>query len=311
MVSRGCESCYAMKQAHRFSGPGKPYAGLTELGPQGPRWNGKIRLVPEALEEPIHWKKPRRVFVNSMSDLFHEDVPFEFIDRVFETICACRGRHTFQILTKRPSRMLTWCELAKENYPGWFRPSDGIMDLWQTWLGVSVEDQATADECIPILIKTSAAVRWISAEPLLGPVDLSRWFQCGGNVGPCSQHRPSWIVVGGESGPGARPCDLAWIRSIKDQCQADGVPVFVKQLGKEPRGICNWKHHESDPPVWLDENGTLLSVSGAKIGDLCHAVDDFCGICNWWPCKPKLKDKKGGDISEFPMDLRVREFPNG
>lgn len=107
LVSAGCANCYAMKQAHRFSGAGKPYDGLTELGPQGPRWTGKIQLVEEALDAPLHWKKPRRIFVNSMSDLFHEDVTNKFIASVFGVMAAC-PHHTFQVLTKRPDRLRQW-----------------------------------------------------------------------------------------------------------------------------------------------------------------------------------------------------------
>jgi protein gp37 len=353
LVSAGCQHCYAMKQAHRFSGKAQPYEGLTEVGPQGPRWNGTIRLVPEALEAPLHWHQRRRVFVNSMSDLFHEDISDEFIAAVFGIMCVA-SQHTYQILTKRPARMQQWCE--------WLNAHGGLVDfianrcdalylgalvapgscagiVWRglperatwplpnVWLGVSVEDQATADERIPILLQTPAAVRFISAEPVLGPVSLQPWISlCRADLvtdeyGRYSEVRHQtanemrvfsrreawaihWVIVGGESGSGARPCDVAWIRSIRDQCGEAGVPVFVKQLGKEPRGLCEWLHHEQYPAEWLDENGTLLSVSGAKVGDLCHAMDDW-----WWPCKPTLKDKKGGDMAEWPADLRVRQYP--
>lgn len=327
LMSAGCENCYAMKQAHRFSGSGQPYAGLTEIGPHGPRWTGTIRLVPEALEAPLHWKQPRRVFVNSMSDLFHEDVPNEFLEDVWARMCIA-DHHIYQILTKRPQRMFDWITSQDWDRVGTIvahtspmaahralaRKRAGFKMFEHVWLGVSVENQATADERIPILLQTPSAVRWISAEPLLRAIDLSKIPA----PNQCTQHalsgrnnwngrtmtRLDWVVIGGESGPGARPCDLAWIRSIKDQCQAAKVPVFVKQLGKEPRGLCDWKDHESDPPQWLDEHGTLLSVSGAKTGDLCHAMDDA-----WWPCKPTLKDKQGGDMAEWPADLRVREYP--
>ncbi len=276
LVSAGCANCYAMKQAHRFSGVGKPYEGLTEPGPQGPRWTGKIRLVPEALEEPLHWKTPRRVFVNSMSDLFHEDVPFDFIHWVFSTIRQT-PQHTYQILTKRPSRMLEVMNLirSKELF-GWAK---GFYS--HVWLGVSVEDQATADERIPILLQTPAAVRFVSAEPLLGPVSF-RWAKWDDWKHPNGGPRQSvnqydglrmldWVIIGGESGSGARTCDMAWIRSIKDQCEAAKVPVFVKQLGA------------NIAPVVI-ESGSVKE-------------------------RLFLKDRKGGDIAEWPDDLRVRQFP--
>lgn len=268
LVSAGCESCYAMKQAHRFSGKGHPYEGLTELGPHGPRWTGKIRLVPEALDQPLKIKKPQRIFVNSMSDLFHEDVPDEFIQAVFTTM-ACCPQHVFQILTKRPQRMAKLIQYWKE--VGLTYKSGIGSTLSNVLLGVSVEDQKTADERIPLLLQTPAAVRWISAEPLLGPVSVGAFLPSG--VCPdCdhwnSLHSPSsrivgcefysedadgstlcgcrklrreielgekgvdWVVVGGESGgPKARPMHPAWARWIRDQCQAAGVPFFFKQWG--------------------------------------------------------------------------------
>lgn len=263
LVSAGCTNCYAMKQAHRFSGKGKPYEGLTEIGPQGPRWTGKLRLVPEALEEPLHWKQPRRIFVNSMSDLFHEDVPHSFIVSVFSHMEAA-PQHTFQILTKRPARMLEQfrCGLSAK-FPV----------LPNVHLGVSIEDQRTADERIPILLETPAAVRFISAEPLLGPLDLenlnvkgdlldARTGELRGKESGCIADEGvslDWVIVGGESGPGARPCDLAWIRSIKDQCQAAKVPVFFKQGG----------------------------------------ASNSC-----------VHDRKGGCWDCMPLDLKIREYPH-
>jgi protein gp37 len=282
LVSAGCANCYAMKTAHRFNKPGMAYEGLTELGPQGPRWNGKIQLVREALDEPLHWNKPRRVFVNSMSDLFHEDVPFEFIDQVF-AVMLCSPRHTFQILTKRPARMLEYV-----NTDAGFRRSGYIWNAAykvkgikvpkrkmpppfpypHIWLGVSIEDQATADERIPILVQTPAAVRWISAEPLLGDLYISH---------STLLFNLDWVVVGGESGSQARPCNIAWIRSIRDQCRAAYVPYFIKQLGARPfEDGCEPGH------VWRGTNPASLH---------------------------RLTDRKGGDPQEWPEDLRIREWP--
>lgn len=278
LVSAGCANCYAMKQAHRFSGAGKPYAGLTEFGPHGPRWTGKIQLVEDVLDAPLHWKKPRRIFVNSMSDLFHEDVPFRFIHEIFATILQT-PHHVYQILTKRPARMREFIEdyLRRREALGW---ANGFYS--HVWLGVSIEDQATADERIPILLQTPAAVRWVSAEPLLGPVDLDRYLAYHGRV--LSHGGLDWVVVGGESRPGARPCDVGYIRNIVQQCLAAGVPCFVKQLGSQPFVVEGGR----DAQEWY--------ALGAS------AFMDHCGGIH-------TKDKKGGDMVEWPEDLRVREWP--
>lgn len=225
-VSQACKNCYAETIARRF---------------WGDRKFNDVRCHPDRLAAPLRWRKPRLVFVNSMSDLFHEDVPGEFIDRVFRTICQCAGRHTFQILTKRPRRMLEWFERAKRVNSGWFNPHTGQFDLWQTWFGVSVEDQATADERIPLLLQTPAAVRFVSCEPLLGPIDFDS--TCEGDPCPSSyltgidgdrvydgqKCALDWLIVGGESGPGHRTMNLDHLKSIVEQCQRAEVPVFVKQ----------------------------------------------------------------------------------
>jgi len=237
LVSAGCTNCYAMRDAHRFSGPGKPYDGLTKLTEHGPVWTGEVRLVPELLDQPLRWRKPRRIFVNSMSDLFHPDVPDEFICRVFEVMTTCNGYyadspspHMFQILTKRPERqrefMGKW--IAAKGHD-WLREHGH-----RVWLGVSVEDQKTADERIPILLRTLAAVQWVSAEPLLGPIDLGEYLE--GDRWMASEEPMDgwldWIAVGGESGPHARPMHPDWVRSIRDQCLAAQVPFFFKQWGE-------------------------------------------------------------------------------
>ena len=174
MVSHGCTNCYAMKVAHRFSGTGMAYDGLTKMTSAGPVWNGKITLVPKLLDQPLRWRRPRKIFVNSMSDLFHENVPDSFIAQVWN-VMQNANHHTFQILTKRPERMLSW--VGK-----WFRSWPPLPNVW---LGVSTEDQATADERIPLLLKTPAAVRWISAEPLLGPIDIRQYLE----------HNPVYISI--------------------------------------------------------------------------------------------------------------------
>jgi protein gp37 len=304
LVSPGCRSCYAMKQAHRFNGPGLPYEGLTKIVNGKPVWTGEARPVPEKLTEPLSWRKPQRVFVNSMSDLFHKDVPDEFIDRVFAVMKAT-PRHTYQILTKRPERMLAYmdpntrgshlkvsmaCDSSPElmratveaaklaayatDDPLGYRDRGDFACVWplpNVWLGVSVEDQARADERIPLLLQTPAAVRFLSCEPLLEPVNLE-----ANRMGIRPWHDEpwvgvDWVIVGGESGPGSRPFQVEWGKSIVDQCQAAGVPVFVKQLGSRP-----------------------VTDLGVKDGSVA-----------FWP----QKDRKGGDPSEWPDGLNVRQFP--
>jgi len=176
---------------------------------------GKIVLHHERLEQPTRWRKPRRVGVCFMGDLFHELVPLLFIDSVWGMMAEAR-HHTFYVLTKRPMRMRDY--IRGRTRKGWLRAWSNI------WLGVSVENQQTADERIPILLDIPAAHIWVSVEPMLGPVDLVR--ACGG-----PRHGFRWLVCGGESGPGARPMDIEWVRGLRDQCVGANVPFFFKQWG--------------------------------------------------------------------------------
>lgn len=239
-VSEGCRNCYAERTATRFSGPGQPYEGLAkfhhlaaDLGIE-PHWTGEVRFIPELLDQPLHWKKPRKIFVNSMSDLFHEKVTDKWLSEIFGIMALCE-QHTFQILTKRPARML---DVASRWWGG-----SGRLDVGpphNVWLGVSVEDQKTADERIPLLLQTPAAVRWVSYEPALGPVDFTYALsQCHnftpykGDYGAALVTRGiDWLVAGGESGPGARPADPMWFRGVRDQCYLARVPFFFKQWGE-------------------------------------------------------------------------------
>lgn len=231
-VSPGCENCYAERIAARFSGPGLPFEGLATRGKNGPRWTGKVRLVEDNLHDPIHWKTPSRIFVNSVSDIFHDEIPFEYIDRVFAVMDDCR-KHTFQVLTKRPERMLEWSQGAHERIiaagkvlaeeMGWrYDPEGEAWPLPNVWLGVSVETHGLAYDRIPLLMQTPAAVRFLSCEPLLSPLMIHPSLATG---------RIHWVIAGGESGPGARECPVSRIRSLVRQCELAGVPVFVKQLG--------------------------------------------------------------------------------
>lgn len=273
VLSPGCKRCYAMKMARRLELMGSAvYAGLTQQTAAGPVWTGKIEVNENTMLAPLKRKKPTMYFVNSMSDLFHESVPDYVIDRVFAVMALC-PQHIFQVLTKRSARMREYlCTRGGDwmirwpdaNPPGTLPISrheqrlamhgkgwpDAIIrptfPLPNVWLGVSVEDQKRADERIPDLLATPAAVRFLSCEPLLGPVNLRRVRIAPNHhtmldsldgyamVDTPGRERErtmiDWVIVGGESGPGARPMANEWAQAIVDQCQAASVPVFVKQL---------------------------------------------------------------------------------
>lgn len=207
-VSAGCQNCYAARLSLRLekmgNAVGTKYQGLAKISSKGlPVFTGTLRCDHSALEQPFRWRKPRLVFVNSMSDLFHEEVPTSFIAKIFEVMNNC-SLHHFQILTKRPKRVL---EIASKLH--W---SPNI------WLGVSVEDEMVIDR-ISYLAEIPAQVRFLSCEPLIGPL----------NNLPL-QHI-DWVIVGGESGPNSRPMAESWVHSIKDQCLESNVAFFFKQWG--------------------------------------------------------------------------------
>ncbi len=264
--SSGCKNCYAMKLAGTRLQHHPSRAGLTTETSAGPVWNGEVRFNEDWLDQPLRLKRSRKIFVCAHSDLFHESVPDEWIDKVF-AIMALAPQHVFQVLTKRPERMREYLMGLEPNKAGsrWYNaikgmfrykgstgqlgPDDTIPThlgpvLNNVWLGVSVEDQKAADERIPLLLQTPAAVRWISAEPLLGAIDLLRiklpdgygrsaisalhdWY-----LTPSYKVMLDWIVVGGESGPNARPMHTDWARSLRDQCASAGVPFLFKQWGE-------------------------------------------------------------------------------
>ncbi len=279
-VSPGCDNCYAMRFEHRFSGPGGRSQGFTKHRPKtakrpGVDWTGLVSLIPERLDVPLRRRKPTTWFVNSTSDLFHGAMSNEEIAEVFRAMAWC-PQHRFQILTKRAERLPEWHEWVKKHLGRVFRKGDpgpeaNHWPLRNVWLGVSCEDQQRADERIPHLLATPAAIRFVSAEPLLGPINfwlLSRPITAPrGILGGLD-----WVIVGGESGPGARPCDVDWIRDIVAECKRTNVACFVKQLGAKPM-------IEIDLP------------RGADLFDM------------------KLNHRKGGDITEWPKDLQVRQMP--
>jgi protein gp37 len=217
-VSPGCAHCYAEKMAKRLKAMGRPEYQDAVNGDG--RWTGKITLVPERLDQPLRWRKPRMVFVNSMSDLFHEEVPDDFIIKVFARMTAFT-EHTYQVLTKRPERMRDF--VIQNAY--------GLANWPNIWLGTTVENQQTADERIPWLLQTPAAVRFLSCEPLLGPIDLELVNADVSPIDFARLHGLHWIIVGGESGSNARPMHPDWVRTLRDQAMVAGVPFFFKQWG--------------------------------------------------------------------------------
>jgi protein gp37 len=243
-VSPGCEHCYAETLAARFSKPGLPFHGVVERKASGPHWTGKIELLESTLLDPLSWKKPAKVFVNSMSDLFHPDVPELFIRKVFK-VMEMTPSHTYQILTKRPERMQ---EIVSSIQP---------TPLSNVWLGTSVEDRQRLAR-IGALAHTPAIVRFLSLEPLLEDLRNFPLFNIG------------WVIIGGESGRQARPCNLSWIRSIIHHCQEVGIPVFVKQLGSCPVEMVNLGQGFLPTPI---------------------------------------THKQGANPLEWPVDLQVQEFP--
>jgi protein gp37 len=331
-VSPGCGGgtpgggggCYAERQAIRQSNPGGKYHGLVKSTPDGPRWTGKVVLDEVKLWEPLTWKKPRMVFVNSMSDLFHEALADAQIDRVL-TVMLLTPHVTYQVLTKRAARMRRYLsdpELYQRvlDAARTFRLRQGYAHLQRVgisdpskfppkniWWGVSVEDQKRAEERLADLLATPARIRWVSAEPLLGPIDFLAAIQRGlGRRAPLDcvgfvdglGYGLDWVVAGGESGPGARPCRVEWLRFIAKQCFEGGTAFFLKQVGAVPTaGYYDraWRDHfESlglewpDPIDWNERDGqpsldARVNVRGGH--------------------------KKGAAMEEWPAEYRVREFP--
>jgi protein gp37 len=284
--SPGCKHCYAMRDAGtRLAGTPK-YAGLTEPSNTGPVWTGDIRLWEPILDQPLRWSRPRRIFVNSMGDLFHEHVPFDWIDNTMGVVVLC-PQHEFQILTKREDVLLKWVEQARarpapvECVASLYVDHPRLAEKWpfdqaraigvgtRPWpphnvlLGVSIEDQRHANLRGPALRRLHDA-GWrtmVSIEPQLGPISLAK----AGLTGAFGEPYMDWVIIGGESGDDARPFDTGWARDLIAECREAGIPCFVKQLGSHPVEDCA-------PPL-------------------------------------RLRDKKGGDPDEWPVDLRVREFP--
>lgn len=206
IATAGCTNCYAMRMAARLEAMGvEKYRGLTRRSGHRYVWTGRVRVDETALQAPASWKRPRKIFVNSMSDLFHEDVPIDFIGRVWRAMAAT-PRHTFQILTKRPERMRSLIV------------GEGLATLPHVWLGTSVEDSRVLDR-IEELRRTPADVRFVSFEPLIA------------SVAEADLTGVHWAIVGGESGPRARQMKEEWVEEIKELCEQSGAAFFFKQWG--------------------------------------------------------------------------------
>lgn len=297
IVSPGCTNCYAMRMAARLEAMSKTqfphYQGTTKASKAGAVWTGKVAMARDAtLAAPLRRKKPTMYFVNSMGDLFHEDVPDAWIDRVFAVMALC-PQHTFQVLTKRAARMRRYFDDAGEVSRQYFvataaarmvEDGDTTLDVisagrWplpNVWLGVSAERQQEADARIPDLLATPAAVRFVSAEPLLGPIDFSReWLRDKlGGAYPfpmLAQHERTtrldlldWIIVGGESGPDARPMHPDWARAIRDQCSAADVAFFFKQWGEWREAVSPHPVDDGSPVASFDVDPSRQVVLGTS-----------------------------------------------
>jgi len=286
IVSPGCTNCYAMRLAGTRLKHIPSRAGLTVDSKAGPVWTGEVRLNKQWLYQPIEWKKPRRIFVCAHGDLFAENVPDEWILDVF-TVMATADHHTYQVLTKRADRMREFVsrpDLLNDIYANWYTFSGGAREvqswpLHNVWLGISAEDQRRADERVPQLMATPAAIRFVSAEPMLGPIDftsLPPFLEVSRRMGIRldalklgGKYSLDWIIAGGESGPGARPMHPDWVRSIRDQCASAGTAFFFKQWGAYlPAG-----QMMADGRPWSPTSGNSLHASKALAGRFLDGVE--------------------------------------
>lgn len=335
-VSPGCIGCYAEGIAARFSGPGKAFDGFARMLDHKPRWTGKVEVQWDRIDAPLRWRKPAIIFALSMSDLFHEKLPIGDIASIYAVMVAAvhvRG-HTLQVLTKRSERMREilnseafWDQVNAEAGAHVMEHTDPLnrtrgdaratLDEYGPdnpppgiWLGVSVESSDYLDR-IRDLYHTAAAVRFLSLEPLLEPVylDAPLFPDSVGWRGSLISGAPfpgdAWrkidhVIVGGHSGPKASPTWTPNIRSIVRQCKRAGVPVFVKQLGSNVQDRNDAGFDGCEPDSWPDMDPFDIEH------DLDGTLDGYQGA----PVRVHLKDKKGGDMAEWPEDLRIREMPN-
>lgn len=259
-ISDGCSRCY-IERTPPFRMAGRRFDREGVGGTTG------VMLHPERLGQPLKWRKPRRIFVCSLADLFHDDVPTQYIARVWATMATCED-HVFQVLTKRPARMrallLSGAFREKVFTSTGLGMPDVLGDGWplrNVWAGVSAESQEWADRRVPLLLDTPAAVRWVSAEPLLGPLDLTRFLEDDDAKYDVPALR--WVVTGGESGPNARPMHPDWVRSLRDQCDAAGVAFHFKQWGEwAPFPPAEWR--PGDVAIDVDGSAHTLTSDGLE-----------------------------------------------
>jgi protein gp37 len=317
-VSSGCNHCYSCSNNHRClpsNGTGLPFDKRS-------RELVDIFVDEKILLQPLKWRTPKKIFVENQSDLFGEWVPFEMIDRVFAVMALC-PQHTFQVLTKRPERMREYMLNTDRDSPvgrmesyarslgmPWKDIPSPDWPLKNVWLGVSCENQQTADERIPLLLETPAAVRFVSYEPAIGPVDFQRtlWNHVTEHAalrfakevdGKTVSLKPifglDWVIVGGESGAKARPFEVDWARRVVGQCKAANVACFVKQMGSNAQ-----ERNDRIADVWYYAEGSDMDT---------EAVDGDSYRYQGMPVRLRLKDGHGGDPNEWAEDLRVRQFP--
>lgn len=325
-VSAGCKRCYAIQTSWiRQHNPkmNEKFDGVVEKTSGGQlNWTGRVNISESTLSIPLKKKKDTKYFVNSLSDLFHDSVPFEVVDRAYAVMAMC-GQHTFQILTKRPKRMLEYysrphfqdyittaiAEMA-ERHPEMYEEAaqasleifEGLLPLFNVHIGVSCEDQNALDERLPFLMKVPAAVRFLSCEPLLGSIDLSKYYFTKRNGSYAFPYLPEdartrmvnlldWVIVGGESGKGAAPMHPDWARSLRDQCKAAGVAFFFKQWGE-------WREYDHDAgdnskPLGMFQDGVFA------IGNLVYTKGSAC--------MAKVGKKAAGRLLD---GVEHNEFPN-
>jgi protein gp37 len=301
-VSPGCLNCYAISLMHRHAAnPNQkislPVQGLTKTSGRGPIWTGKLALREDRLGDPLRWRKPKMVFVPSHGDIFHEGVPDAFLAQVYLTMFRAK-HHTFQVLTKRAERLVEWSrklcyddggERLYLDETGRGRRLLGLPEARHIWHGVSVENVATSVR-LDHLTKATLGVRFVSLEPLLEFVDVTKWLYSeydryamdprGATLAPAQSYTASraklnWAIVGGESGVRARPFDVDWARTYVEHCRAAGCALFVKQMGAKP----------------------FVSLRDANNPGYRGAMEI------------RYNDSKGGNMSEWPPEIRVREFP--
>jgi protein gp37 len=284
-ASEGCQNCYAERLANRMScnptfGADNPYKHIVAKG----KFTGDVIVMHERIGEIARLTKAHRIFVASRSDLFHENLPFCQVAQIWnELVAAKNSRHSFLILTKRPARIHEFLRWLQDKCPDTLPEKTGKAPLLENlWIGATVENQRQAEKRIPELLKVPATSRWLSVEPLIGAIDLSPWLATG---------KIHWVIVGGESGSGARPCHPDWVRSLRDQCGYHGVAFFFKQWGE-----------------W--EPARFIEIDGSQIPDCDKFLQmEKLGSLWMWKCGKRQSGHllNGAEVREFPGGMVIDE----